>query len=429
MTYPDIIVIGGGAAGMMAAGQAAQAGGRTLLLEKMPLPGRKLGITGKGRCNLTNVAEIREFIEHFGPSGRFLRQAFARFFNQELLAFFENLGLPLVTERGGRVFPASGQAGDVLKVLRKWLECSGVEIETSARVEELVVVDGRISAVVCHGRQIPCRAAVLATGGASYPATGSTGDGYTFAAAVGHSIIDTRPALVPLETAGPAAGSMAGLNLRNIRARLLIDGKKAAEDFGELVFTEFGVTGPVILTLSGLAVDALRNGRKVTLALDLKPALDEEKLDRRLLRDLEVRGKEPFGSLLRGLLPAQMVPVCLDLVELPAARLAATLTAKERRRLRQWIKDFRIEVTGFRPFAEAIVTAGGVDTREVDPQTMESRRVKGLYLAGELLDLQADTGGYNLQAAFSTGWLAGRCAARAVAEGNKEFTAKESDKK
>jgi hypothetical protein len=429
MTYPDIIVIGGGAAGMMAAGQAAQAGSRTLLLEKMPLPGRKLGITGKGRCNLTNVAEIREFIEHFGPSGRFLRQAFARFFNQELMAFFENLGLSLVTERGGRVFPASGQAGDVLKVLRKWLERSGVEIETSARVEELVVVDGRISAVVCQGRQIPCRAAVLATGGASYPATGSTGDGYTFAAAVGHSIIDTRPALVPLETAGPVAGRMAELNLRNIRARLLIDGKKAAEDFGELVFTEFGVTGPVILTLSGLAVDALRNGRKVTLALDLKPALDEEKLDRRLLRDLEVRGKEPFDSLLRGLLPAQMVPVCLDLVELPAARLAATLTAKERRRLRQWIKDFRLEVTGYRPFAEAIVTAGGVDTREVDPQTMESRRVQGLYLAGELLDLQADTGGYNLQAAFSTGWLAGRCAARAVAEGNKEFTAKESDKK
>jgi hypothetical protein len=429
MTYPDIIVIGGGAAGMMAAGQAAQAGSRTLLLEKMPLPGRKLGITGKGRCNLTNVAEIREFIEHFGPSGRFLRQAFARFFNQELMAFFENLGLPLVTERGGRVFPASGQAGDVLKVLRKWLERSGVEIETSARVEGLVVVDGRISAVVCHGRQIPCRAAVLATGGASYPATGSTGDGYTFAAAVGHTIIDTRPALVPLETAGPAAGSMAELNLRNIRARLLIDGKKAAEDFGELVFTEFGVTGPVILTLSGLAVDALRNGRKVTLALDLKPALDEEKLDRRLLRDLETRAKEPLGSLLRGLLPAKMVPVCLDLVELLAERLAATMTAKERRRLRQWIKDFRLEVTGFRPFAEAIVTAGGVDTREVDPQTMESRRIKGLYLAGELLDLQADTGGYNLQAAFSTGWLAGLCAARAVAEGNREFTAKESDEK
>jgi hypothetical protein len=271
--------------------------------------------------------------------------------------------------------------------------------------------------VCCGGREIPCRAAVLATGGASYPATGSTGDGYRFAAAAGHHIIDIRPALVPLETAGPAAGRMAELNLRNIRARLVVDGNKAAEDFGELVFTESGVTGPVILTLSGLAVDALRNGRKVALSLDLKPALDEQKLDRRLLRDLDARGKEPLGSLLRGLLPREMVPVCLDLIDLSAEHLAATMTVKERRRLRQWIKDFRLEVTGFRPFAEALVTAGGVDTREVDPRTMESRLVKGLYLAGELLDLQADTGGYNLQAAFSTGWLAGRSAAHAVSEG------------
>jgi hypothetical protein len=416
MTQPDVIVIGGGAAGMMAAGQAAQTGCRTLLLEKMPLPGRKLGITGKGRCNLTNVAEIREFIDHFGSSGRFLRQAFARFFNRELMAFFENLGLQLVTERGGRVFPASGKAGDVLKVLRKWLQNAGVDTRTSARVEALVVADGRISAVVCDGREIPCRAAVLATGGASYPATGSTGDGYKFAEAVGHRIVDVRPALVPLETAGPAAGRMAELNLRNIKARLLVDGKKAAEDFGELVFTDFGVTGPVILTFSGMAVDALRHGRKVVLCLDLKPALDEQKLDRRLLRDLDARGKETLDSLLRGLLPRQMVPVCLDSIKLSPERTGATLTAKERQRLRLWIKDFRLEVTGFRSFAEAIVTAGGVDTREVDPRTMESRLVKGLYLAGELLDLQADTGGYNLQAAFSTGWLAGRCAAQAVIE-------------
>jgi predicted Rossmann fold flavoprotein len=417
MLSPDLIVIGGGAAGMMAAGQAAQAGCRTLLLEKMPLPGRKLGITGKGRCNITNTAEVDEFIRHFGPSGCFLRQAFARFFNHELMDYFEGLGLPLVTERGGRVFPASGKAGDVLKVLQRWLRRSGVDMETSTVVERLVTVDGRISAVVCRGREIPCHAAVLATGGASYPATGSTGDGYKFAAAVGHRIVDIRPALVPLETAGPAAGRMAELNLRNIRARLFVDGKKASEGFGELVFTGFGVTGPVILTLSGLAVDALRNGREVDLSIDLKPALDEEKLDRRLLRDIDARGKEPLSSLLRGLLPRQMVPVCLDLVGLPPERSAATLTGKERRSLRRWIKDFRLEVTGFRPFAEAIITAGGVDTREVDPRTMESRRIKGLYLAGELLDLQADTGGYNLQAAFSTGWLAGRSAARAVAAG------------
>ena len=416
MTQPDIIVIGGGAAGMMAAGQAAQTGSRVLLLEKMPLPGRKLGITGKGRCNLTNVADIRDFLDHFGASGRFLRQAFARFFNRELMDFFEDLGLKLVTERGGRVFPASGQAGDVLKVLRKWLQRSGVTVETSAPVEELVFNEGRIVGVICKGRELPCRAVVLATGGASYPATGSTGDGYRFAADAGHKIIAPRPALVPLETAGPAAGRMAKLNLRNINARLFVDGKKTAEAFGELVFAEFGVTGPVILTLSTLAVDALRGNRKVVLSLDLKPALDEQKLDRRLLRDLDARGKEPLDSLLRGLLPKAMVPVCLDLIGLPGDKIGATLNTKERKKLRHWIKDFRLEVTGHRPFAEAIVTAGGIDTREVDPRTMESRLVKGLYLAGELLDLQADTGGYNLQAAFSTGWLAGRCAALAAGE-------------
>lgn len=417
MTQPDIIIIGGGAAGLMAAGQAAQAGARTLLLEKMPLPGRKLGITGKGRCNLTNSAEMREFIARFGPSGRFLRQAFSRFFNNDLMDFFDDLGLKLVTERGGRVFPASGQAGDVLRALRQWLQQCGVEVQTSATVEGLVVTDGRVSGVLCNGREITCRAAILATGGASYPATGSTGDGYRFAAAAGHHIIDIRPALVPLETADAVTGRMAELNLRNIKAHLLVDGKKVAEDFGELVFSKSGVTGPIILTLSGLAVDALRSDRKVELSLDLKPALDEQKLDRRLLRDLDARGKEPIASLLRGLLPAVMVPVCLELIDLPAERTAATLNAKERRKLGRWIKDFRLEISGYRPFSEAIVTAGGVDTKEVDPRTMESRLTGGLYLAGELLDLQAETGGYNLQAAFSTGWLAGRCAAQTVQEG------------
>jgi len=402
---------------MMAAGQAAQAGARTLLLEKMPLPGRKLGITGKGRCNITNVAELRDFIGHFGPSGRFLRQAFTRFFNHDLMAFFEDLGLELPTERGGRVFPASGQAGDVLRALRRWLQQCGVEVQTSATVEGLVLTDGRVSGVRCNGREIPCQAAILATGGASYPATGSTGDGYRFAAAAGHHIIDIRPALVPLVTADSVTGRMAELNLRNIKGRLLVDGKKVGEDFGELVFNKSGVTGPIILTLSGLAVDALRSNRQVTLSLDLKPALDEQKLDRRLLRDLNAHGKEPIASLLRGLLPAVMVPVCLDLIGLPAERTAATLNAKERRKLGRWIKDFRLEISGHRPFSEAIVTAGGVDTKEIDPRTMQSRLTGGLYLAGEVLDLQADTGGFNLQAAFSTGWLAGRCAAQAISDG------------
>lgn len=417
MSQPDIIVIGGGAAGMMAAGQAAQNGARTLLLEKMPLPGRKLGITGKGRCNLTNVAELRDFIGRFGPSGRFLRQAFARFFNTELIDFFEDLGLNLVTERGGRVFPASGQAGDVLRALRRWLQQCGVEVQTSSTVEGLVLRDSKVTGVVCNGQEILCKRAILATGGASYPATGSTGDGYRFAADAGHRIIDIRPALVPLVTADSVTGRMAELNLRNVAARLLVNGKKVAEDFGELVFNQSGVTGPIILTLSGLAVDALRSDHKVELSLDLKPALDEQKLDRRLLRDLDARGKEPIASLLRGLLPAVMVPVCLELTGLSAERTAATINAKERRKLGRWIKDFRLQIGGHRPFSEAIVTAGGVDTKEVDPRTMQSRLIEGLYLAGELLDLQAETGGYNLQAAFSTGWLAGRCAAQAVQEG------------
>ncbi len=414
MKTPDIIVIGGGAAGLMAAGQAAQAGSRVLLLEKMPQPGRKLGITGKGRCNLTNCCEVQNFVCRFGTSGRFLRQAFARFFNTELMAFFEELGVPLMTERGGRVFPAGGQATEVVKALQKWLRNAGVVLQTSAPVEALLLHDGRVTGVRCEGREIPCQCVVLATGGASYPATGSTGDGYRMAAAAGHRIVPVRPALVPLETRSPATGRMAQLNLRNIRVKLLVDGKKTAEDFGELAFTAFGVSGPTILTLSGQAVDALAAGRRVSLSLDLKPALDEEKLDLRLQRDLDARGRETLASLLRGLLPAPMVPVCLDLLRLPGDGSAATLKAKDRRRLGRWIKDFSLEISGHRPFSEAIVTAGGVDLEQVDPRTLQSRCVRGLYLAGELLDLQAETGGYNLQAAFSTGWLAGRSAALAL---------------
>jgi hypothetical protein len=412
MTVRKVIVIGGGAAGLMAAGQAAEAGAKTLLLEKMKRPGRKICITGKGRCNITNLAETSDFIGHFGKTGNFLRQPFARFFNNDLMEFLEELGLEQVKERGGRVFPASGKAPDVLKVLLKWLQQCGVEIKQSSPVEELIIDDGRITGVIALGREIPCDAVILATGGASYPVTGSTGDGYRLAGTAGHQVIPIRPALVPLVTAGSIAGRLAELNLRNIKVRMLVNGKKYKEAFGELVFSKFGLTGPVILTLSGYAVDAIQNGNKVTFAIDLKPAMDENKLEARLLRDFASRGKEDFASLLRGLLPREMVPICLELTNIPADRKVHNISTKERRRLRTWLKDFRLEVTGFRPFAEAIVTAGGIDTKEVDPRTMESRLTKGLFLAGELLDIQGDTGGYNLQAAFSTGWLAGRSAAK-----------------
>lgn len=409
-----ITVIGGGVAGLMAAGQAAEEGVDTLLLEKMKRPARKLCITGKGRCNITNIVELPDFIAHFGKTGRFLRQAFWRFFTPDLMDFFKALGLELVTERGGRVFPASGRALDVLEVLLQWLGRSGVQIKLSSKVDGLTMINQRITGVVSRGREIPCDAVILATGGASFPATGSTGDGYRLAESAGHNVVPIRPALVPLETSGDAAGKMAGLNLRNINVRMLVNNKRRKEAFGEMIFTEFGVTGPVILTLSGEAVDAMRDGHKITLSIDLKPGLDEKKLDARLLRDIASRGKEQVRSFLGGLLPREMIPVCLNLTEIPPDGQASRISAKERRRLLTWLKDFRLEVTGYRPLAEAIITAGGIDTREVDPRTMESRLTKGLFIAGELLDIHADTGGYNLQAAFSTGWLAGRSAARGV---------------
>ena len=406
-----IIVVGGGAAGLIAAGQAAEGGAESLLLEKMTRCGRKLAITGKGRCNLTNIAETTDFLEHFGREGRFLRHAFSRFFTRELVDFLEGLGLETVTERGGRVFPASGHAPDVVAVFLQWLKKSGVSIQSSSAVDSLVMKKGRIAGVVAQGRDLACDAAILATGGASYPATGSTGDGYLLAASAGHTLVPVRPALVPLETAGNEAARMAELRLRNIRVTMIVGDKKAREAFGELEFAGFGVTGPVVLTLSGEAVDAMREGRRVVLSIDLKPALDEKKLEARLLRDFASRGKETISSVLRGLVPRQMVPVCLDLTEILPDRLASQVSARERARLRRWLKDFRLEVTGHRPFSEAVITAGGVDTREIDHKTMESRLTKGLFIAGELLNVHGDTGGYNLQAAFSTGWLAGRSAA------------------
>jgi predicted Rossmann fold flavoprotein len=423
MTRRKVIVVGAGAAGLMAAGQAAELGAETLLLEKMIHPGRKLRIAGKGRCNLTNVAPLPDFIGHFGRNGRFLKFAFSQFFTSELVALLGDLGVATVTERGGRVFPVSGEAQDVVDALVRWTRRQRVTLLARSPVERLVVESGRAVGVVMAGASVAGApgskgqvhrgdAVIVATGGASYPATGSTGDGYRLAEAVGHTIVPVRPALVPLETAGDTARKLQGLSLRNVGVRVRVDGKKQAEAFGEMLFTHFGVSGPIILSLSGQAVDALRLGRKVALSIDLKPALDDGSLDARLLRDVSGHGKQKLRTLLAGLLPRKLIEVCAELTGIPPDKPAHQLTADERKRLRIWLKDFRLEVTGHRPFAEAIITAGGVDTREVDPRTMVSRRVEGLYFAGEILDLNADTGGYNLQAAFSTGWVAGRSAAR-----------------
>jgi len=408
MNRDQVIVIGGGAAGLMAAGQAAACGRKVVVLEKMAQPGRKIGITGKGRCNLTNIAELPDFIQHFGTNGRFLHQAFSRFFAPELIAFFEGIGLPLSTERGGRVFPTCGRALEVRKVLLQWLERQRVEIRCRAAVDALLIEGQRIRGVICEKKAVEGGKVILATGGASYPRTGSTGDGYRLAAQAGHNIIPIRPALVPLETAGDLAKRMAGLSLKNVEAKLFIDGKRQSQAFGELNFTGYGLSGPLVLTFSSLAVDSLRAGRKVVLALDLKPALTEAQLELRLQRDFCGRAGEPAASVLRALLPREMVQVCLETNGIDPKKPTGELSNQERQALRTWLQDFRLTVTGHRSFDEAIVTAGGVDLREIDPRTMESRMTRGLFIAGELLDLHADTGGYNLQAAFSTGWLAGQ---------------------
>ncbi len=425
-----VIVVGGGPAGLMAAGQAARSGATTLLLEKMDRPGCKLRISGQGRCNLTNIAPLPDFLAHFRHHGDFLRQAFARFFADDLIAFLESCGVATVAERGGRVFPASGQAPAVVAALTRWVVAGDVTVRTGARVKKLLLEPGRVLGVQLHpaplaprrarrteappsGEKLYADAVVLATGGASYPGTGSTGDGYPLAETAGHSIVPIRPALVGLETAGDIARRLQGLSLRNVNIALRVNGRRRTAQLGEMLFTHFGLSGPLVLTLSGMAVDALRAGDSVTVMIDLKPALDEDTLDARLRRDIAAHGKQHLRQLLKGLLPSKLIPVCAELTDLSLDEPCHQMTAPERHRLRAWLKGFRLEVTGHRPLSEAIITAGGVDTREVDPRSLASRLCAGLYFAGELLDVDADTGGYNLQAAFSTGWLAGCAAARA----------------
>ncbi len=396
---------------MMAAGQAAASGASVILLEKMKHPGNKIRISGKGRCNITNDSDIHDFITHFNRAGRFLHQPFSHFFAPQLMSFFRERGVSLITERGQRVFPASGDSAEIVDSLIIWLQECGVDIRNSTAATGLLVQNDAIAGVKINQGHLPCDAVILASGGKTYPATGSTGDGFSFAERVGHTITPLRPALVPLVVEEPLTRQLAALDLKNVGIRIYVNGKRRINDFGEMGFTRFGIGGPVVLTNSLYVVDSLISGKKVTISIDLKPALDDAKLDRRLLRDFQQRNKEPLHSVLRGLLPKQLSSTALSCCNLDGAKLAGTITTRERVRLRSWLKDFRLTITGYRPLSEAIITAGGVDVNEIDPQSMESKKVAGLYLTGELLDINGETGGYNLQAAFSTGWLAGRSAA------------------
>jgi len=406
----DVIVVGAGAAGLIAAGRAAELGAQVLLLEKMDWAGRKLSITGKGRCNITNDAPVAEFIAHTYPRGRFLRHAFSAFFAPDIITLLAKYGVETVVERGGRIFPVSNKASDVVNALLQWVRNAGVELRYQCSIEKLIVAGQAIAGVeaICRGSRTTFHGerVILCTGGCSYPATGSNGEGYRLVRPLGHTVEPVMPALVPIETEGDLAGRMQGLSLKNVKAMVWVNGKKLKEEFGEMLFTHFGLSGPIILTLSRFVVEALRKSHQVELSLDLKPALDEKKLDDRLQRDLNENGKKHLDNMFKEWLPAKMIPVFIDLLQLDPDKQCHQITATERRKILQLMKEMRFPVTGHRSFKEAIITAGGVSTKEINPRTMESKLVKNLYFAGELIDLDADTGGYNLQIAWSTAWLA-----------------------
>jgi len=418
MESVDVVVIGGGPAGLLAAGKAAADGASVILLEKMEKPARKLRITGKGRCNITNTKPYDEFINDIFPEPRFLRDAFNSFFSDDIIRLLNQQGVATVEERGMRVFPVSGKAWDVAEALVKWARANGVKIYNHAHVTDITSTQGVVAGVKytdkdSNSKGVECKSIILATGGKSYAATGSTGDGYELASSLGHTITPLLPALVGVETR-PAISLKDNLLLRNVNLSLFIEGKKVDEEFGELEVTSYGFNGPIMLRLSRRIVFALSKGSRVDLELDLKPALSHEKLDARILREVDENPRIAVANLANRLLPRDLASVMIDEIGLAAQKNLGRLTTGERKSIRLWLKEQRFEVLAQRSWPEAIVTAGGVSLKEVNPKTMESKLVRGLFFAGELLDLDGSTGGYNLQIAYSTGWLAGKSAAMVI---------------
>ena len=407
-----IFVIGGGASGIMAACRAAEEGAQVTLFEKMPQIGRKLRITGKGRCNLTNAADVDEIVKNIPGNGKFLYSALKNFSSVDTVNFFESLGVKTKIERGGRIFPASDDAKEVIDALMKRLIILGVEVKTNSPVKEILAENKKIVGVFVGGKIFNADAVILATGGASYPATGSTGDGFKFARRLGHTVTEILPALVPLETEEDFVKDLQGLSLKNVRAKLLADGKKISEQFGEMLFTHFGVSGPIILTLSRRAAKLLAEKKFVEIEINLKPALSPEQLDARLLRDFDKFKGKIIKNSLAELLPAKLIPPILDLAYLPEEKRVDEITSAERRRLVEILRGLPLTITRTRPLEEAIVTAGGVDVKEIDPRTMRSKLVENLFIVGEVADVDGFTGGFNLQAAWATGNAAGKFAAR-----------------
>lgn len=397
---------------MMAAIRAAEHGAKVILFEKMPRVGRKLGITGKGRCNLTNTADIAEIVKNIPGNGKFLFSALKNFSSVDTVNFFENLGVKTKIERGGRIFPASDDAKEVIDALLRRMTILGVEVKINSPVTEIIAKNKKIVGVLVDGKIFECDALILATGGSSYPATGSTGDGFCFAKRLGHKITEILPALVPLEVEEDFIKDLQGLSLKNVRVKLISDGKRVDELFGEMLFTHFGVSGPIILTLSRKVAQFLSSGRFVELEINLKPALTPEQLDARILRDFDKFKGKIIKNALVDLLPSKLIPIILDLSYLPEEKRVDDITQAERRRLIEILRGLPLTITKTRPIEEAIVTAGGISIKEIDPRTMESKIVKNLYIVGELADIDGFTGGFNLQAAWSMGNIAGIFAAK-----------------
>lgn len=403
-----VVIIGGGAAGLMAAVIAGREGAQVTLLEKMNYLGKKMGITGKGRCNVTNAAPMSEFIKNTPGNGKFLYGAYERFSNQDLLQLLNEAGLETKVERGGRVFPASDSALDVRNTFMKLLKSYGVDVHLEEGAQEIIVEDGQVAAVKTKHEIYPADAVLIATGGKSYPATGSTGDGYNLANKLGHKVTDIRPSLVPIVTEEVWVKDLMGLSLRNVELSVVAKNKVQAKMFGEMMFTHFGITGPIVLSLSHTVGKLMRKKNIGTIGLDinLKPALSVEKLDKRIQKDFELYSKKQLINGLKDLLPQRLIPLVIQLAGLDPHKPINQISKAERDSLVYILQHLPLTVKGLRPVEEAIVTAGGLSLKEFNPKTMESKLVPGLYGAGEVLDIDAFTGGYNLQAAFSTGYVA-----------------------
>lgn len=403
-----VVVIGGGAAGLMAAVIAGREGAKVTLLEKMNYVGKKMGITGKGRCNITNACDMSEFIKNTPGNGKFLYGAYERFTNEDLLQLLHDAGLETKVERGGRVFPASDSALDMRNIFMKLMKHYGVDVHLEEPVKKLLVDDSVVIGVVTDKETYHADAVVIATGGKSYPATGSTGDGYILAAQVGHKITDIRPSLVPIVTEESWVKDLMGLSLRNVELSVVAKNKVQAKMFGEMMFTHFGITGPIVLSLSHTVGKLMRKKNIGTIGLDinLKPALSPETLDKRLQKDFDLYSKKQLINGMKDLLPSRLIPLIIELAGIDPQKPINQISKEERQQIGYMLQHMPLTVKGLRPVEEAIVTAGGISLKEFNPKTMESKLVKGLYGAGEVLDIDAFTGGYNLQAAFSTGYVA-----------------------